>query len=334
MKKFLSVIVCAILVGISAILGVDTEKVTCGAGNGVNEQIKNVSEVADVLESFGFSPSMRLTALSDSDDEKEYTSATIIFESVGGVSSSSTWSGNTYGSSSMNMYMDKTMTCYFTEDASYYDVEAYIRSSSMSSGSGESESNSSVAKIGFQMYIDSEHVYIRFSEFSVTSNTTETLPDFKKVLNKWIDATEGGGSSVTSVNDDNYEQMSIIGKYVRNYEEDGFTRSGDVYEMKNDEVKSLCRELFRVVGGSSVADDIKASSFTLNLSNAQSPVMELFYSINVDEESDNSYSSSRYSVKCSGEERTKMTLMNINNTVVEFSDSAKIYDVDDSEDVL
>ncbi len=333
MKKFISVIVCAILVGISAVLNIDTEKVTCGAGNGVNEQIKNVSEVADVLESFGLSSSTRLTALSDSDDEKEYSSATIVFETVGGMSSSSTVSGS--GSSSSNMYMDKMMTCYFTEDASYYDVEAYIRSSASVSASGESDSNSSVQKIKAQLYIDADNVFVRFTEFSITSNKTETLPDFKKILNKWIDVSEGHGSIITNINDDNYEQMSIIGKYIRNYEEDGFTRDGDFYQMKTDEVKSLCRELFRVAGGSSVADDIKTSSFTLNLSNAQHPVMELFYSINVEKESSgSSYASNYYKVQCSGEERTKITLSNINNTIVEFNESAKIYDADDFEDVL
>ncbi len=331
MKKYVSIIVCAILIGLSIFLSVDTEKVSYGAGNGVNAKINSVDEVADVLQSFvnGGTTLTSLTSNNEEDDNsKKYTSATFVFETSAkvGISQSSSKS-----SSSANIKLDKTMTCYFTETSSYYIIDAVIRNSSSSWYDTESSSSSSNIKMKMELYMSDETIYIRFKEFTLATRTTykETnskINNFKPILNKWFDFTGfSEGDSILEVNEDNYKIMSTIGKYVRNYKEEGFTKSGGVYNLKEDNVVKLCNEIFKIVGGSSLGDELDDKYFTLNMSNVENPIMELFYAYD-NEESGQGLS---YSVNCA--EKTKMSIKNINNTVAEFPEDVELHDPNEVE---
>lgn len=347
MKKITSWVVCTVLLVATVVLSFGTADSYGGSAGGTPEKLTTVEEVTEVLD--WLSTRSKTTAstkgvlttdgnggkAADNNENKEtpenkYTSVTLRFTNAGSVSSSSRYSGNSKSSSQRSsVSFEREMTCYFSKDASFYDVSFYANSSSRV----DSASSKSYTKLKAKFYMDDQHLYLYISEFVVGRSGTDSdgeaieydePADYSDKLNKWIDFTTlgsgGAFDSFTSINDTNFKIMSTIGTHMESKEDESvFSKSGKRYNMKKAYTTELCKDIFRLSGGSSLSEDfIDDVEFSVDMSSAKKPSLDFFYSIKGDD--DESYSLGSYyyssSYDVSATEKMKCEISNVNNTSV------------------
>lgn len=344
MKKIVALVISLVILVCGVVFQneVSSVGVVIKRGNGKSEKVTTVKTLANVLDSltdrFGGGNSYasadgdgKIEGVSrnplngDADEKVEYTDAVLTFDTYGTIGMDIS-SKSSYGNYSMtaNITFNRSMTCLFTQDAAYYYVDAEIRSNSSGSVNGESESVKSFMSIEAELYITEETSLMRFIEMTVLSEGYDV--DFKQMLGKWIDCGEGGAEELNSVNAQNYQQLSLIGDYVEDYENGGFKKNGNVYTLRDEPCKQLCLELFALAGAGSLPENcLDRNNFSVDFSNSTTPVMDLSYVIKYNEDSQ----------KVGGVENTRITISDINrgNTVT-LPESADIYDFSDFEDLM
>lgn len=328
MKKYFSWIACAFLV-LCALIFPNTGTAVAGKGNGRSEKVTSVQEVGEVLNAFRSDLQMmsatgeqggKIAPLGKqfaSDSDKEYTSVTLEFETTASVSVKT----NMMDSSSMKM--ERTMTCYYTENEAFYEASANITSSS-------GGTVGSALSISFKIYISEDDALVYFERFTgrVKGGEDPELPD--GVLHKWIDL-DSEAASLVSINDANYAIMGVLGEYILNCEGEDFKKIGSNYTLKEDEAKELCSKVSSEssVGGVS-SDMFKEASFSVDLSSKTSPFMRLVYTAKQSIEGyDQNGNRQKYTMK--GAEKMDCRLKNINNTVIKFKVPDKVYRISDFE---
>lgn len=311
MKKTLSTLVCALLIAVSVFISVDTEKVTFGAGNGVNKKIESVEEVSNLLQSFLEKDyGAKLTSNDDKNDEtskEKYTSATIEFTTKAGVDANYNIEG--YGRIVQHVTMDRKMTCYFTENSAYYKTEAFIKSSS---GEGDKEVTQMIKLNGEVFFCDV--TYIRINEF-VTSSI-DNMPDMSQTYGKWFELSREYTNQLMDVNKMNYAIMAMIGEYVE--DKDKFNKSGSVYNLKEQYFKELFGDMSSTLGANINA--YKNGLFKLDLTEKTKPKISLYY-----KETNSNIMIAEY---------LDMKISNVNNTIAEFPKDVTIYSQEDFENYV
>ena len=349
MKKYLSWIVCSILLITAWILPSNSPSSIAGAGVNLSAKIENVEELGNVLSAFSKNKTLnvaRTQLLAASTDtplsqgaRSNYTSVTCTSSTSSSVSISysTNESSSVYGRSSYSM--ERSMTLCATENETFYDVSARIYSSSESRRNGysynsEMEYSSVGITMEFQLYVNEADKlsYINISRFDTNStssnddnNDNEAVKELNnqkaRMLNKWI-STDSVNSSFMSINNKNYQQLSIIGSAILLAETGDFIGSGNVFSMSESASKQLCADLAGVLDASLASKDaFDDASFTVNLSAKNRPSFELLYTM--------SENSSPYEIKAG--ERLTCRLSNINNTVIRFPKNVKIYSAKDFE---
>lgn len=343
MKKIVALVISLVILVCGIVFqGEDASRgVIIKQGKGKSEKVTTVETLANVLDSLtdrfqssgytsvgGGSKIEGVAGGWFGDDENEpveYTDAVLTFDTYGTVGMDMS-SDSSYGSFSMtsNMTFDRSMTCLFTKDSAYYHVDAEIRQSASGNVGGESQSSKSFISIEAELYITEDVALMRFIEMTVLTEGFDA--DVKEMLGKWIDCGTGGVDFLSSINDQNYAQLSLIGDYVDEYESEGFKKSGSVYTLKDEPCKELCLDLFALAGAGSLPEDcLDTSKFRVDLSDSTTPVMDLSYVIKYDEDSQ----------KVGGVENTRITVSDINRgNTVELPESTEIYDFSDFEDLV
>lgn len=332
MKKYISLIVCSVLLAIAVIAGTPKNSdVIYGRGNGQDYKVNTIEQFAEVLDFFKDyqlvssnekSAKSGISGFDSSADEdsteskKDYTSATFYNKSRGAINYSYSYSG--MSSSSKTTFM-RELTIYFTQTAVYYKSVGTVMSKSSYSSGDESESVSSIMDFDIDIYMTAEHCYIKFNKFNMSvSGSDDEDGNFvtTDMLDKWFDAGEIA-EYFLEINESNYEILSSINDYFEENKFSNFKQSNSVYTLKDDAIKSF----FSFILGTSVPDKVKGT-FKVNLSTKARPTVTLISSYGDSQENgDVSASGSSYS-------EDNIAFSNINNTIIQFK-ANKIYDLND-----
>ena len=158
-----------------------------GAGNGKNARVKTIEEFAEVLEFLDPNNRTSRVALASSLDiddynyTPKYTSATVRVTSSIKAKSSSTNSRLTNGVTSSTQTLERELTCYVTEEATYYEskgvsnVRIYY----------DYEETKEIVTFDMDIMVTKENCFINFHEFScVTEKGSVAIKAENK--DKWI----------------------------------------------------------------------------------------------------------------------------------------------------
>lgn len=335
-KKFVALGFSVVLLVCSLFIGNDGEAVVAGKGNGKNAEVKTVSQLSDVLNTFAQGGSFGIEGMSADVDGAPsvkpmelstqagagatYTSATLYFETQAKASVSANGVRS-------EVSMEREMVMYCTPTSVYYDMQADIRQSVSGTGDEATDSDSWMI-MDVELYMDQTRSVLRFNDLQITTSAeVETdYSDLYAMCNKWLDLTtvDDAADMFLEVNENNYQTMALFGQYVDVFKNSGFSGGNDKYELNKQGALQLCGELADILGVGGVADWFKDPSFEVDLSNAQAPCMTLVYGL--DGETEMSVMGSTYSMSQSAAERTVCKVENINNTVVQFPTRAQIYD--------
>jgi hypothetical protein len=319
MRKYISLIVCVVLLVIAMVMGrPESSNVTIGAGNGKPETIATAEEFVDVLdffESFEFKTSSSAEAggvtgfATKQDSSEKYTSATFYNKSKGTVNMSQ-------GGYGANSTFSRELTIYLTETAAYYKSVGVV----MTKSTSEEYKTSLRLNFDFEMYITTNLCLVKFERFDIgaTGEGTEDVPTdlFKpSMMRKWI-SSEELGEIFMYVNQENYALLGEIGDYFEDYKFTKFTKNGDVYKI-NEEFFGDAMDI--IFGDIPAPEDIKGN-FVVDLSAKTNPRIKMTMS----------YSDIFSEISMSAYEENYISFSNINNTVIKFNVDAKnIYHLDD-----
>ena len=332
MRKYVSWIVGAVLVGAALLAPNGGTASIAGTGTGESAKITQVKQVGELLaclsEKTGEEP-MVYTAptsiknMAAKSQQEEYESVTLSIESSANIITK--WGENTYSQSSSTTKMTRSLQCYFTKDEAFYVADATIITSSSSSSRNKSNKALSVA---FELYIGEEVQCVKITRWGAKYNYTidgekmdgENDDDaiLSEIINRWVDAEELG-ETLISINALNYEILSIFGEYILEVDSNKFVKSGNTYSLKSGSAKELCSEIC------GLTDGFDEASFSVDLSNATSPCINFLYT------ADYSHKDSNYSVSYKGGEMSTIVLSNINNTVINFPEDITVYSLEDFE---
>ncbi len=337
MKKYISLIICSVLLVIAMVMGSPAKAdVVSGRGNGNDTRVTTVEQFVDVLDFFnnyeiksvgdessqtegsGFASS--LDDLIGGNNDAIYTSATFYNKSRATSDQRYSYEGM---SSESHATQTRELTIYLTKTSAFYhSVGAVMQNGTSTSSGGETERYSMVMDFDMEIYMTAKVCYIKFNKFDMTASGDDVENEnfvTSNMLGKWFDAGELGVYFL-QINAQNYEILGDIGDYFDEFKLSNFNQSNNVYTLREDYIQ----EVFSMIFGMSFPDDVRGS-FSLNLSNKVRPTMSLIqaYSLNEYE--------SGYSINASSYAENNMVFKNINNTVVQFK-ANRIYDLKDYVD--
>ncbi len=335
MKKYISLIVCSVLLIFALVLGAPAkEVVVAGRGSGSDSRVTTVEQFVDVLDFFsnyevqvpGVSAHSDASGYAASQqDEQIYTSATFYNKSKATVNSTSSYEGMTQ---SMSSNYTREMSIYLTKTAALYHSVGVVLTSGTVIAEGETESYSMMFDFDMYIYFNAEDCFVRFQKWDVTASGEDVSSiDFVKsdMIGKWYNAGVLGGE-LLAINGENYELLGGIGDYFEEYKLTKFNQSGKVYTLKDEHLY----EVFSLIFGNQFPEDVRGG-FTLNLSNRVQPTMTIHQAYS-NSDGENGYFST---ITSYAENNIKFS--NINNTMIDSSkinpNSPKLEDLIE-EDVL
>ena len=271
MKKNISLIICAVLIFLSVVVGfIDNEQVVVGAGNGKNAKITTSNQVIDLLSfisdndyssntAHNSSSGLSLSLLSQNtgEEKEEYTSVTF-------GNSSNTYMSYETGYSNVRYSLERQLTVYMTKTNAYYESKGFLRQTITS----ENDTQRISYRFDANAYFDAEHVLFRFNELQVSG---VSFAETELIVGKWIDfSSEGDG--LLDVNMANYEILRRIKDYIDEKLDTNFTKKGNVYKLNDGMGDALS-----IFGINVDVDDEEYINFdfVINLSQKTRPTMDL-----------------------------------------------------------
>ncbi len=316
MKKYISIIICAVLLAFAFISNTQTEsEIISGRGNGVDSKVTTAEEFVDVLNYFNHykmlsaeegkvenSNNLYASELNTKANSLKYTSAT--FYNKSRISMEYVTDGSDY-SEKQKTNMTRELTINFTETAAlYHSVGTIMQSSKMQHGEEKIDS-SMYFDFDMEIYMTTKVCYIKFNKFNIFGD--DSAPDIKNnMLNKWYNA----GSleeDLLDINQANIAILGSIGDYFEEYQFSKFDQKNKTYVLE----KNYFQEVFSSIIGVSVPKDIKGE-FIVNLSEETQPKIKLLYSYN-----DNG------TAWVNAYEENNIIISYINNTIIDASNLPK-----------
>ncbi len=322
-KRALALGFCLLLAIAALLFPLERGGVRAGAGNGKNRKIESAEElsvllghITDQMEN----SAEPLSLLADDpsglpSETPQYTSVTLEDTLRFSMKASS-------GLSSSSSRIDRQMTAYLTEEATYYVSEATISSSRRVSE--KIDGNKVVQKevnektdidLRIHIWISKEASMLRFDRYTVLENGVKhALPS--NVIGKWVvftlDDDTGIFDRLTSVDGHNFAVLALMGEMLAI--EDNFTRSRDTYKMTDSAFRSFLTGVERIdgVSGSSSGEDAMKGSFVASLKNSRRPrvTIDLKDSYLSGSKMSDDYFSMNFG------QTEELTFLNIDNTVV------------------
>ncbi len=345
LKNYLALVLCIVLLVPVAISVMPQPTVMGGAGNGIDEKVTTLKQTADVVEFVAerlsqMGSGQQPYSIVNSDEIPVYTSATWYDETAytmvhsyrteidapGGEddqrSDGRTWER-----------LERRMTVYLTETASYYISEGTLSVWQDNYSEGETYS------VDFKMhlYISAERKLLKYEKLDVASSSTgATADDFRKLKtfeDVWIDFTEDRFvvQEAIEVSQSNNRVLSVMGDYFRESKEN-FDKSGEIYTLQAQHLDSFMnayldqRETLEHYEG----------GFTVDLSNTTRPAFTLDLDVNDFYEWERSLGGYKYSSSGHVDQQGYeiFAFANINNTVISIPDDIKTIPVQEVNDMF
>lgn len=295
--------------------------VKAGPGDGEDGEIRSIGELEDLLifisdENYGSNTSrssditfMKASRDDDDGDSEEHesvtmTETTVIFKSVGESSKKSTYK------------LDRTLTIYITEDASYYVSKGTLTSNTVGEDSYTDPVEFDMV-FDFRMYVDEYVTMFRFDQLLISTNDASfDIPDFSKIIGKWIGLpSDCEGNVFEMVDSMNEANLGQFADFITEGMEKKFDKNGKIYTYKDD------------------VDENTDLSLKVDFSRPDNPFITLTIDGKTEREIGVNGSYNSYEIPAS---RTYMldeiSFYNIDNTVIEINDD-NVLEFDDIEEL-
>ncbi len=217
MKKQTGVILSLVLTGVS-VFALATEQggaARVGAGNGTNQQVATLKDMYGVLE-----------ACASTAEEREIKSLTYVENGEMSLSSGT-----------QKVTINKTMTVYFTEEASYYISKGIVVR--------VNEDTKTVSYFDMHVYVKKDTTFIKFNDYSSTTKEEgdkgeEDEADYR-VINPskkgiWIECSNDISGIFSLINQANIDGFSTLKQYLKEAaeeeEESQLSKEDDIYTLE------------------------------------------------------------------------------------------------------
>ncbi len=320
-KTTVSIILVLALIGLSLALIVEKAGYYAGAGDGENTRIEKVEELPPIIDDVLSSVNLK-QAKTVAKTARKHKSATIELD----YDMESDVKSDNY---SINIKMVGTEKWYVSTETE--QMIALTKGTVKTIVTENNITQTVEFYVDADVYINAEGVYMKFNNFS--SNQAVSLP--MNVLDKWLDVSSlnAYGSSmnemVVSLMNGNAKTLERCGTYIRNNLENGFEQIGDKYIMNEALRKQFIAEeiVFKTNNLEGIIEDLvydeAECEFAVDLTNKEETSIELL-------------GNTKFSSKIEGQKfnyDTKYTesllIKNVDNTVIEFDDNVKIYDIEE-----
>lgn len=254
-KRIVCLSVCLVLIVVACVIGYDFNAITAGEGNGTNAKISSMNEMGAMMSSFSkplseFDFSTDGKSDNDNGTVAKYSSVTFDEDTAVYVNSKTSYMNDvTFSTQTLQRYMRVCITpnatyyhsCYTLSSDAQYQIEE----------DGKKETKKSYSDITMDIEIlSTEHrVLLRINKARIARDG-KSLFVFERVIGQWGDFTEDTAlgrkivSSIGDTNDFNFRVLSLMGSYINNYGEGGFSnKGGSVYSMKDDTFKAFASKI-------------------------------------------------------------------------------------------
>ena len=324
MKKYISLIVCAVLLLFAFISQVpEQQDVISGRGNGVDSKVTSAQELADVLNYFNnyemkpieeatveqnnglFNVEQELDGEEDKETKQKYTSATFYNKSK---SSIDYFMSDDNSSIKQTATMTRELTANFTETAALYHSVGKIMQRQTITTFGEqieTETQSMLFDFDVDVYVTTQVCCVKFNKFDIMGmEGDDSVPNITaNMLNIWFDANEIG-EEMLDINQVNLDILGGMGDYFEEYKFSKFKQNNKNYVLE----KSYTQEVFSILFDISFPEDVRGE-FTVNLADEAQPKIRLIQS----------YSDAAGTNRTSSYAENNIIISYINNTVIDSS---------------
>ena len=320
MKKYISFVICAVLLAFAFISQVpEQQDIISGRGNGVDSKVTSSQELADVLNYFNnyeMKPieeasvnkiNSLFNAEQKNDDEqkeekKEYTSATLYNKSKSSIDYFMSGNGE---STKQTATITRELTVNFTETAALYHAVGTIMQKFQTHRDNETQTNSVFFDFDMNIYMTTDASCVKFNKFDIMGmESDDSVPNITaNMLNIWFDASEIG-KELLSVNQENLDILGGMGDYFEEYKFSKFKQNNKNYVLE----KSYLQEVFSILFDVSFPEDVRGE-FMVNLADEVQPKIRLIQS----------YTYSEGGSRASSYAENNIIISYVNNTVIDAS---------------
>ncbi len=319
MKRIATLVLCLLLTASAFLISYIPVDYSAGKGNGKDEEVKTVETLSSVLLGTYrlLDTAVTPTSYSEANEENTvYESVTLSADAIGEYDVS-------YGSTDCYYYFNSKIKVYIDSEGktvlSYRDTVTTVN---YSSPQGSSYVH---CTYDADLYFNDGVCAIKYYDFSFNGLSE------KDILGKWIDVDSIDGEH-TALFDTGIQSLkdwlSLIDKYITNYRNEAFNESENKLTMNEEYLNKFILDEFKISSenafGNSYnykSDDSK--SMEIDLSDRHAPTIttsaeNVRYTGSVYENAGDTSTvqlSARYTLY------QKITLENINNTVIDFDES-------------
>ncbi len=348
-KRILSFVLAIILlIGCFVLNYVNNGIVTVGPGNGVDEKVDDPVKLAEVLNYLGEYKLSRGVAsnnsggvvyLSDTENEDEieaevsktkYTGATIIITTS--LSASSSTDNPQYISNKLaesEQQVNRELTMYFTEDATYYSSNGY---STLHMKYDGGDDKFIYIRFDMEAYTTATSEYVKFYDLFLTTSS-ETVQLKATTKGRWIKVPQDTVGDLIDVDGENREVLSSFGEMVELLVKYDMVEAGSSARLdEGDFISAIKQEGDKVPG---LFDDASID-FTIDLTNPTCPTISSISVVDSKKTSaittgyDNFFNPETVTVTIFNKSNIvqNITIKNINNTVINFDESRDIIEAE------
>ena len=290
MKKFISLIICAVLLIAAFISDVpNSAEIIAGRGKGVDSKVTNAQEFANVLNYFneykmkpvqdGIAKQENnfYSAETDEKEEKEeYTSATFYNKSK---VYSEIYTTNNKGSVRQTTTFTRELTINFTETAAYYHSVGQIMEKQTihretTDRQEITEKESMTFDFDMDIYVTTQICYVKFNKFDrVGATEDDSIPNISvNMLNTWFSVEGEISEEMLSLNQENLDILGGIGDFFNEFEFSRFKQNNKKYVLED----KYIQEFFKIL--SWIFPKEVRGEFTVNLRDETQPKMRIIES--------------------------------------------------------
>lgn len=309
MRKYVALVACLLLITFSFVLTIGGPGVEFGRGEGVDKQIENIDEVAEILQMLSGGMPLSLSA-EGTGPAPEYTSAT--FEI-------STQNVITVSMPEASIHTEVIAEDYYciTEDCQYYKSSGTVLMSI---------NNETISfDVDAEIYIDLNRVLIKYNKFNMNAQMMNIAG--KNFIGKWYTMTgEFGFSEIfEQASTQTMNVLGLFGSYITEYKNTSFSMDSDKkYSLNEYTAKEVLKDMYAMSAdddsheiGHVLSQNAQKCDFTVDLSNYVEPVINFESTCNVSNYPMGGVDGMNLSVSFSD----MIVMKYVNNTVVRFPET-------------
>lgn len=322
MKKIITLSISLVLIVAALFCSYVPAGFTAGRGNGENEEVTDTETLSDVIKdtckllNFGSTYSVEPMSSLSIAKGKSYESVTLVYDTDAESRVTLHNGEHMYSTvkAKMTVYIDADGRAIISLRDAVVDIDIKY-------GSVSQRFNVSYDA---DLYISESVVAVKYHK---VSTSLQGMPS--SLIGRWIDVRHLPGD-FTNIFQNLLQQtknyLGLIDKYLSEYSEDGFIKRGDKYSMMDEYLESFIKEQFSLandntIGAEYTFEGCENQSMTIDLSSVTEPTIETdAKEVEYEAYVDTGTSSGKVRAECQYTDYSRITITNINNTVIDFDE--------------